>query len=81
MPYPCSRDDRAWELFVAAWASKPAIHPHTIRQIAREAYRAADGFEEVHQEMPPEEMPANLPDLQTLEKALQGPEYAMRREN
>jgi hypothetical protein len=81
MPYPISRDERAWELFVAVWATKAAIHPNAIRQIAREAYRAADGFEEVHREMSPEEIPADLPDLQALQRTLQGSERAILREN
>jgi hypothetical protein len=81
MPYPCSRDDRAWELFVAVWATKAAIHPHAIRQVAREAYRAADGFEEVYRQMSPEKITPDLPDLQALRKALHGPEQAVVREN
>ena len=81
MPYPTSRDDRAWELFAAAWATKASIHPHTIRQIAREAYRAADGFEEVHQEMSLEEIPSDLSDLEAFQQALRDRDQAIVREN
>ena len=81
MPYPTSRDDRAWELFSAAWATKASIHPHTIRQIAREAYRAADGFEKVRQGMSLEDIPPGLPDLEAFQQAFLAPDQTVTREN
>jgi hypothetical protein len=72
MPYPNSRNDRAWELFVAlvaatksATASRSGaeksigriLGPFFLESLAREAYIAADAFEKVYREMASEEHP------------------------
>ena len=72
MPYPKSRNDRAWEIFVAlvaatksATASRSGpeksigriLGPFFLESLAREAYIAADSFEKVSREMPYEERP------------------------
>ena len=70
MPYPNSRNDRAWEQFVAlvaatrsATASRAGaeksigriLGPFFLESLAREAYIAADAFEKVYREMAVEE--------------------------
>lgn len=70
MPYPNSRTDRAWELFVAlvaatksAATNRPGADkaigripgPFFLESLAREAYIAADAFEKVSQEASPRE--------------------------
>jgi hypothetical protein len=72
MPYPNSRNDRAWELFVALVAATKSaaanrsgaeksigriLGPFFLESLAREAYIAADAFEKVHREMTSEEHP------------------------
>jgi hypothetical protein len=72
MPYPTSRTDRAWELFVAlvaatksATASRSGaeksigriLGPFFLESLAREAYIAADAFEKVHRETTSAERP------------------------
>lgn len=73
MPYPNSRNDRAWELFVALVAATKAaganrsgaeksvgrvLGPFFLESMAREAYIAADAFEKIHGEVAPEEPPS-----------------------
>ena len=70
MPYPNSRNDRAWELFVALVAATKSatanrsgaeksigriLGPFFLESLAREAYIAADAFEKVYREVTPEE--------------------------
>jgi hypothetical protein len=70
MPYPNSRNDRAWELFVALVAATKSaatnrsgaeksigriLGPFFLESLAREAYMAADAFEKVYGETTPEE--------------------------
>lgn len=77
MPYPTSRTDRAWELFVAlvaatksATASRSGaeksigriLGPFFLESLAREAYIAADAFEKVHRETTFEERPPDESD-------------------
>jgi hypothetical protein len=72
MPYPTSRTDRAWELFVALVAATKSasanrsgaeksigriLGPFFLESLAREAYIAADAFEKVYRETTPEEHP------------------------
>lgn len=70
MPYPNSRTNRAWELFLAlvaatksAATNRPGADkgigripgPFFLESLAREAYIAADAFEKVSRETTPEE--------------------------
>ena len=66
MPYPNSRNDRAWEIFIALVAATKSaaanrsggaeksigriLGPFFLESLAREAYIAADAFEKVYQE-------------------------------
>ena len=74
MPYPNSRNDRAWEMFIALVAAMKSaaanrsggaersigriLGPFFLESLAREAYIAADAFEKVYQERALEEQPS-----------------------
>lgn len=56
---PESRDEQAWELFLTLLANrKPDENP---LQLAQDAYRAADAFEQVRSQQGPPDRPVEPP--------------------